>query len=156
MSDYQKSKFVLQLDDGADEANRRPNLKGEFAVVDGPAATIALWSKVGKETGRRFLSGTVQAKSAVQALTAEAGEQPAPKSIKLKVGQAIAFYADPAKAKADGKPAPAIYGYARTTSGYVKLAGWDRGNGLIAGTAEPYRPSSDEPEIPDGEQLNAG
>lgn len=137
----QKSKFALVLDSNADEANKRPNLKGEFQIAGEAAATrLALWSGTDKN-GRFYARGNATPPSLIAAATATVNDDaPKPAALDLNVGE-VALFAN-TKATADNKQ-PTVYGFARRADGYIRLAGWDRG-GSITGTAEPYRPEPEE------------
>ena len=154
MTDTAKSKFAIVRDGGATEVNRRPNLTGEFKLAGEEASTtLAYWGGKSPKTGRFYARGKATPSSIIASMTADvANDAPAPKGIDLKVGESVLF--ENPKATPENKQ-PHVYGYARRAEGFVRLAGWDRG-GAITGTAEPYRPQANEPEVPAGEQHNAG
>lgn len=153
MTDTAKSKFALVLDAGATEINRRPNLTGEFKLAGEEASTaLALWGGKSPKTGKFYARGKAKAASIIGSLTADVADVQGPKGIDLKVGEAVLF----GNPKADSlNRQPDVYGYARRATGFVRLAGWDRG-GAITGTAEPYRPQAGEPEVPAGEAPTQG
>lgn len=146
MSEELRSKFIAFFDGGANADNQRPQLKGEFAVVGGETHTISLWSRAAKETGDTYLRGSIQAKSlkaALKAKAAPASDGAAPAGIDLKTGDVVLFEN---KTKSENEKRPDYYGYARTASGYVKLAGWvaaSNGGEMLRGSAETWTPDGD-------------
>lgn len=143
-----KSKLLARFDTTANANNKRPAIVGSFALAtDANPRSFRAWS--GKaENGKAFLRGTHEPESltsAVKARHAEIITAEGPPNIKLEPGELVLFENT---GVADNAKRPTWYGYARLPEGYVRLSGWDREGGkgvkLLAGTAEPYRPSDVE------------
>jgi hypothetical protein len=152
-----KSKLLARFDTTANATNRRPAVVGSFALAtDGLPRTFRAWSGI-SENGKTYLRGThepQQLTSALKARHAEVVTAEGPPNIKLEPGELVLFE-NPGVA--DNNKRPTWYGYARTQEGYVRLSGWDRegekGVKLLAGTAEPYRPSDNVERRPEQEVL---
>ena len=140
-----RSKLLARFDTTANATNRRPAVVGSFALAtDGLPRTFRAWSGV-SDNGTTYLRGTHEPEkltSAVKARHAEVVSAEGPPNIKLEPGELVLFE-NPGVAENNKRPT--WYGYARLPEGYVRLSGWDRegekGVKLLAGTAEPYRPS---------------
>jgi hypothetical protein len=140
-----KSKLLARFDTTANATNRRPAVVGSFALAtDGLPRSFRAWSGIG-ENGKSYLRGTHEPEkltSAVKARHAEVVSAEGPPNIKLEPGELVLFENT---GVAENAKRPTWYGYARTQEGYVRLSGWDKegdkGTKLLAGTAEPYRPS---------------
>jgi hypothetical protein len=146
----EQSKFVLFHDAAANETNRRPNLTGEYRLAgDEGAKRLALWGGVDK-AGHLYARGKSNPVSTTQALRESKSvreDLEGPSGIDLKVGEAVIF--ENANATPENKQ-PKFYGYAREGEQFVRLAGWEGKNGVILGSAEPWRPGQhkDEPRPP--------
>ena len=140
-----KSKLMARFDTTANSANRRPAVVGTFALAtDGVPRSFRAWSGI-SENGKTYLRGTHEPEkltSAVKARHAEVISAEGPPNIKLEPGELVLFEN---LGVTDNAKRPSWYGYARVPEGYVRLSGWDRagqkGAKLLAGTAEPYRPT---------------
>lgn len=140
MTDTAKSKFVAFFDAAATPVNRRPNLTGEYRLAGSSTTNrVALWGGVSAKTGKLYARGRASPEGVSAALTAmaTATESHAPANIDLTVGEMVLF--ENPKATVANKQ-PKFFGYAREAHQYVRLAGWEHGNGII-GTAEPFRPA---------------
>jgi hypothetical protein len=148
---------MARFDNTANAENRRPAVVGSFALVsDGVPRTFRAWSGV-SEGGKTYLRGTHEPEkltSAVKARHAAVVSAEGPPNIELKPGELVLF--ENTGVAENGKR-PTWYGYARLPEGYVRLSGWDRegnkGAKLLAGTAEPYRPSDQKERRPEQEAL---
>ena len=142
----EQSKFLLTFDRSANEVNRRPNLKGEYKLAgEEVGGALALWGGESKK-GALFARGQATPQAISDALRAgknQADNLKRPPNLDLKVGEAVLFENE--KATSENRQ-PKFYGYAREADRYVRFAGWERGN-IITGSAEPYRPSSDNDDF---------
>src|SRR5262245_18326343 len=152
-----KSKLMARFDTTANASNRLPAVSGSFALAtDGLPRSFRAWSGI-SEGGKTYLRGTHEPESltsAVKAKHAAVVSAEGPPNIKLEPGELVLFE-NPGVAE-NGKR-PTWYGYARTQEGYVRLSGWDRegdkGAKLLAGTAEPYRPTDNADRRAEPEAL---
>lgn len=133
-------RFLLHFDHGANEVNRRPNLRGEYRLAGGSVTKyeLSLWGGAGKN-GRLFARGHASPEGIGDAIRGRTGQDgvDAPSSIDLKAGEVVLF--ENPKATARNRQ-PKYFGFAREPGRYVKLSGWEHGH-TIAGNAEPYRPT---------------